>query len=233
VVLRDDEFATIAVAIREGRIIFDNLRKFAVYLVSCNLSEILIVGLAALADAPLPILPLQILFLNLVTDVFPALALGVGEGDDTVMERPPRPPGESFLTRRLWGWIAGYALVLAAAVLLAFYLAHDVLGLDGTHAVSVSFLVLALGQLVHVFNMAEARSKLLANEISRNPWVWAAVGLCLALLAAGIYAPGLSRVLEVRPPSLEAWALIAGASLLPLVFGLPARAIARRRRRGN
>ncbi|MCI0396850.1 MAG: HAD-IC family P-type ATPase, partial [Chloroflexi bacterium] len=103
-VLRDDSFATIAAAIEEGRIIYGNIRKFVLYLISCNVSEVMVVFLASLVNAPLPVQPLQILFLNLVTDVFPALALGMGQGDPAVMRRPPRHPQEPILTR--WHWQA-------------------------------------------------------------------------------------------------------------------------------
>ena len=96
-VLRDDAFPTIVAAIREGRIIFGNIRRFVVYLLACNLSEVMVVGLAVLAGFPLPLQPLQILFLNLVTDIFPAFALGMGRGEQDVLARPPRDPGEREL----------------------------------------------------------------------------------------------------------------------------------------
>ena len=94
-VLQDDDFGTIVVAIEHGRAIFENIRKFVVYLLSCNTSEILIVSLATVAGMPLPLLPLQILFLNLVTDVFPALALGVGPGQASLMKKKPPPRASS------------------------------------------------------------------------------------------------------------------------------------------
>ncbi|MGD9497985.1 MAG: cation-translocating P-type ATPase, partial [Armatimonadota bacterium] len=101
-VLSDDRLETIVAAVEQGRVIFGNIRKFVLYLLSCNVSEVLVVSLAAMASMPLPILPLQILFLNLVTDVFPALALGTGEGERGIMDRPPRPHDEPILTRRHW-----------------------------------------------------------------------------------------------------------------------------------
>jgi Ca2+-transporting ATPase len=91
-VLQDDKFETIIVAMRQGRVIFDNIRKFVVYLMSCNVSEVLVVGIAVGSGLPTPLLPLQILFLNLVTDIFPAFALGLGKGDENVMTKPPRDP---------------------------------------------------------------------------------------------------------------------------------------------
>lgn len=218
-VLRDDDFGTITAAIEQGRVIFGNIRKFVVYLVSCNLGEILVVGLASLSGAPLPITPMQILFLNLVTDVFPALALGVGEGSSGIMEHPPREPGEPFLTRRHWWLIVGYSLLMALPVLGAMAIAHYALGLSSTRAVTVSFLVLALGQLVHVFNMADRGAHRSRNEVTRNPWVWGALALCVALVAVGLEVPVLARVLGVADPGPAGWAVALGLGLVPLVGG--------------
>ncbi len=102
-VLLDDAFPTIVGAIREGRIIFDNIRRFVAYLLACNLSEVMVVGLAVVSTLPLPILPLQILYLNVVTDVFPAFALALGEGRDDILQRPPRDPKEPILGRDQMG----------------------------------------------------------------------------------------------------------------------------------
>src|SRR3974377_13546 len=101
-ILLDDAFPTIVRAIREGRVIFGNIRRFAAYLLSCNLAEILVVGAAILSALPLPISPFQILFLNLVTDVFPGFALAMGEGERDAMRRPPRDPKEPILGREQW-----------------------------------------------------------------------------------------------------------------------------------
>ena len=219
IVLRDDDFGTIVAAIEEGRVIFRNLRTFVVYLLSCNMSEILTVGVASIFNAPLPILPLQILFLNLVTDVFPALALGVSRGDDSVMARPPRDPRERFLLREHWTRIVGYSFLITLAVLTGLAIALIVFKLEAAAAVTVSFLVLAFAQLAHVFNMADAASGAVVNEITRNPWVWGAIVLCTGLLIAGVYAPGLSMVLGTRHLEPRAWALVAALSLVPLVVG--------------
>nr|WP_263809282.1 cation-translocating P-type ATPase C-terminal domain-containing protein [Salinibacter sp.] len=167
----------------------------------------------------LPILPLQILFLNLVTDVFPALALGVGEGDDSTMRRPPRDPSEPVLSRRHWIGIGGYGLVFSGAVLGALFWATQGLGLEGEAAVTVSFLTLAFAQLWHVFNMRQPESGVLVNEVTRNRYVWAAVGFCMLLLFGAVYIPGVAGVLEIQPPGAEAWTLIALMSLVPLAVG--------------
>ncbi len=173
-ILLDDAFPTIVKAIREGRVIFGNIRRFAAYLLSCNLSEVLVVGLAILSTLPLPILPLQILYLNLVTDVFPAFALAMGEGERDVLRRPPRNPQEPILARPQWTAIVLQSLVLTAGTFGALALARLELDLDSRSVITVTFLTLAFAQLWHVFNMRNTHSALWLNEITRNPWVWAA-----------------------------------------------------------
>ena len=174
-ILLDDAFPTIVVAIREGRVIFGNIRRFGTYLLSCNLSEVSVVGLAVLSGLPLPLLPLQILFLNLVTDVFPAFALAMGEGERGILKRPPRDPKEPILGRGQWLAIVFHGIALTAATFGALALARLWLGLDEHSTVTVTFLTLALAQLWHVFNMRHPTSGLLRNEITRNPWIWLAL----------------------------------------------------------
>ncbi len=219
VVLRDDAFRTIVVAIQQGRAIFDNIRKFILFLLSGNVGEIMIVGFALLAGAPLPILPLQILYLNMIGDVFPALALGVGKGDSSKMKRPPRDSDEPILTRGHWLAIVGYGLLIAAAVLAAFKIALSSLGMEKEHAVTVSFLTLAFARLWHVFNMRDGDSPLIKNDITRNPFVWGALGLCSVLLLAAVYLPGISTALSMVPPGAKGWCVIIGMSLFPLLIG--------------
>jgi Ca2+-transporting ATPase len=227
VVLQDDAFATIVAAVEQGRAIFQNIRKFVLYLISCNVSEVLVVALAWIAGAPLPILPLQILFLNLVTDVFPALAVGVSEGDPSLMERPPREATEPVLTRAHWWRIGGYGALITLAVLGAMTIALIGLDMDTRRAVTVSFLTLALSQLWHVFNMREPEAGWIRNEITRNPWVWGALALCVALLLAAVYLPPLAAVLHVTDPGTTGWTLILAASLFPLAVGQGASAMRR------
>jgi Ca2+-transporting ATPase len=215
-ILKDDAFPTIVVVIEQGRAIFDSIRKFIIYLLSGNVSEIIIVGFALLAGAPLPIMPLQILYLNMISDVFPAVALGVGKGDPLNMQEPPRDAQEPILANRHWIIIGLYGLLIAGTVLAAFAVA---LGrFDKQHAVTVSFLSLAFGRLWHVFNMRDWGSGLIVNEVTCNPFVWGALGLCISLLLAGVYLPGLSMVLTLQRPEVPGWALILGASLTPLLI---------------
>jgi Ca2+-transporting ATPase len=218
-VLQDDRFSSIVAAVEQGRVIFDNIRKFVLYLLSCNISEIAVISLASLVNAPLPIRPLQILFLNLVTDVFPALALGVGEGEKTIMKRPPRDPKEPILTRRHWIEMGGFSALITVAVLGVLALALAGLGMEQERAVTISFLTLAFAQLWHVFNMRDRGSDFVKNEVVRNPWIWGALALCTALLMAAVYMPGLNTLLRVKDPGLAGWGIVLGASLLPWLVG--------------
>lgn len=218
-VLTDDAFPSIVAAIAQGRVIFDNIRRFVFYLLSCNVSEVAVVSLAAVVGVPLPLLPLQILFLNLVTDVFPALALAFGEGDPDVLERAPRDPREPIISRRQWFEIFGFAALISVCVLGALYVALNVLHLDRTQAVTVSFVSLALAQLLHVFNARASGRGPLRNEVTTNPWVWGAIVLCAVMLFAAVRLPGLSHALSTSDPGPLGWALALGVSAVPLLVG--------------
>ena len=216
-ILLDDAFPTIVKAIREGRIIFTNIRRFVVYLLSCNLSEVMVIGLAIPSTLPLPILPLQILYLNLITDVFPAFALAMGEGERDVLTRPPRDPKEPILTRAHWITIVLHSLALTAGTFAALAAARLGLNLDSRSVVTVTFLTLAFAQLWHVFDMRHPRSGVFRNEVTRNPWLWASLLLCSTLLAVPPYVAPMADVLHLAPPTLSMWAVILAMSAAPLV----------------
>jgi Ca2+-transporting ATPase len=218
-VLKDDAFGTIIEAMRQGRVIFANIRKFVVYLMSCNVSELLVVGLAVGIGLPSPLLPLQILFLNLVTDVFPAFALGLGKGDDEVMRQPPRNPAEAIVDRPRWILIGFLGAAITLSTLGAFWLALFWLQLPAPGAVTVAFLTLALAQLWNVFNVRDPAGGLVRNDVTRNPYVWGALVLCLGLIAAALWQPGLSGVLSLPDPGMAGLTLAAVMSLLPLALG--------------
>jgi Ca2+-transporting ATPase len=222
-VLKDDRFGTIVTAIRYGRGIFNNIRNFIYYLISGNVSEVAIITLATLVGAPLPLLPLQILYINLIGDVFPALALGMGEARSHIMQQPPRDPAEPVLTRQHWLGICGYTLVFSVAVLGAFAVALLLWELPPERAVTISFSSLVLARLWHVFNMRDGASPCIRNEITTNPYVWGALGIGMGLLVSAIYLPGLSGILGLTPPEVQEWGLILGASLIPLGVGQVAK----------
>ena len=218
-VLQDDAFSTIVAAVAQGRAIFRNIRHFTLYLLSGNTGEIIAVALASLFNTPLPLLPLQILYINAINDVFPALALGLGEGNEVMMQRPPRKGDEPVLTQRHWSAIGLYGLLIAGATLGAFAIALRVLQLNDTQAVTVSFMTLAFGRLWHVFNMRSQGSNILRNEVTQNPYVWGALVLCTGLLLGAVYIPGLSDALGTTGLSWSTWGLVLGASLVPLLIG--------------
>jgi len=218
-VLQDDAFETIIAAMRQGRVIFDNIRKFVVYLMSCNVSEVLVVGLAVGAGLPTPLLPLQILFLNLVTDIFPAFALGLGKGDENVMTKPPRDPAEAIFDRPRWILIGVLGASITVATLGAFAAALYWLGLETGPAVTVAFLTLALAQLWNVFNVRDHDSRLLQNEVVQNGYVWGAIALCLGLIGLALWFPPLADLLGLPNPGRAGLVLGAAASFVPLVLG--------------
>ncbi len=217
-ILLDDAFPTIILAIREGRIIFGNIRRFASYLLACNLTEVLVIGLAVLSSLPLPILPLQILYLNLITDVFPAFALALGDGEGDVLIRRPRDPRQPILGRPQWIRIILQSLLMTVGTFGTLAAATLWLGLDSASTVTVTFLTLAFAQLWHVFNMRGQWSSLMDNEITRNRWIWASLALCTALLVAPPYIPALASVLGLVPPDATMWALIFVMSAGPTVI---------------
>jgi len=229
-VLLDDAFSTIVSAISQGRAIFDNIRSFVLYLLSCNISEVLVIGLASLVNAPLPILPIQILFLNLITDIFPALALGVGEGDPAIMDRRPRKPEEPIISNRLWRTIGGYGLLMTIAVLGSFWLALNWLKTGDEQAITISFLTLAFTQLWHVFNLRGPGGSLFRNNITRNPYIWGALILCTVITIGAVYLPGPAQILKLTDPGFVGWMVVMGMSIFPLLVGQVWRIIAGRRR---
>ena len=217
VVLADDRFSTVAAAIEEGRVIFDNIRKFVFYLFSCNLAEVLILLLASLTGLPLPLLPLQILWLNLVTDTFPALALAVEPKEGSVMQRPPRDPDEAILSRPFLAQIALYAALIAGATLGAFVIALD----QGSQerAITVAFVTLALAQGFHLGNARSAGPVLSWGRIRGNPWALGALAAVVALQLAAVYVPALASILRVVPLTYADWVLVLPAALIPAVVG--------------
>ncbi len=229
-ILLDDSFPTIVMAIRQGRIIFANIRRFVAYLLSCNLSEVMVVGLAVATSLPLPLLPLQILYLNLATDVFPAFALALGEGEADILRHPPRDPREPILGRGHWLAIIAQGAALTAGTFAALFAAGR-LGLDGVQTVTVTFTTLALGQIWHSFNMRDIDAPLLVNGVTRNRWLWGAALLCVGLIAAPPYLRPMANLLHLTPPTPAMWAVIVACSLGPSVAIQTVMAILSRARR--
>jgi Ca2+-transporting ATPase len=218
IVLKDDSFTSIAAAVSDGRAIFRNIQKFVVYLVSCNLSEIFIVTTLGFVAPTSILLPLQILFLNMVTDVFPALALGLGKGDKSIMEEPPKDPKAPIISNKNWVAIIIYSLMMTLAIILALFYCKQVLTSDAKALNNVAFITLAFAQLFHVFNMSSFRSALFFNEITKNKFVWFAILICTGLLILVYILPQARLVLGLVELPMKVWGVALVASLLPLVF---------------
>lgn len=199
VILRDDQFSSIELAIRQGRIIFENIRKFVVYLLSSNLAEIISVAVASLVSLPLPLLPIQILYLNLITDVFPALSLAMGDGEKQIMDMPPRPPDEPIMPKKLWVTTFVYGLAITAGVLGVSTFAHWYLKAGPEVVNNMAFYTLVLAQLLNVFNLPKRNVSFFNNEITRNPWVWGAIVLCIILTVLGYVVGPMREVLSLVP----------------------------------
>jgi Ca2+-transporting ATPase len=222
-ILADDRFPTIGAAIEQGRIIFDNIRKFVFYLFSCNLAEILVVLGAGLAGLPSPLLPLQILWLNLLTDTFPALALAVEPAEPDTMRQPPRDPRAALLSGGMIRETLVYGALIAACALAAF--AWGMLEGEGApaRATTLAFLTLALAQIFHLGNARSGGPVLRWGRASANPWALGAVALAAGLLALAVYWPPLARVLALRPPDPRDWLVVLTLALVPAIGGQAAK----------
>jgi Ca2+-transporting ATPase len=218
-VITDDNFASIVRAVEQGRIIYGNILRFLHYLLSCNLSEILTVFLALMLGWPLPLVAFQILWLNLVTDIFPAFALALEPSSPDVMKRSPRDPQESLLTPSFVGLVVWQGMLLSSVTLLAFAIGMHSNGIDESglrRATTMAFMTLALTQVFHVFNARSQRRSALTSRLFTNGWLWVAVLVCILLQVAAVYVPLLQRLLHTVAPTWMEWGVIVGCSLLPV-----------------
>lgn len=216
-VLLDDAFPSIINAIEQGRVIFGNIKKFVMYQLSYHLAEIIIIAGISFTMFKLPLLPLQILLLNILSDVFPALALGVGKGSKNVMDRPPRDPEAPIITKKEWLTTAMYGIVISIYIIGAYVLATKVLDLSDQVANNIAFFSLAIAQLLHVFDMRESGEHILNNQVTRNKYIWMALAFCAAILVVTYFVPVLSNALSFGELSLTAWGMIAAAGTLPML----------------
>jgi Ca2+-transporting ATPase len=221
VVLADDNFASIVAAVEQGRAIFANIRKFLRYLLSSNIGEVMTMFLGVLlagviglpgseGGVTLPLLATQILWINLVTDGAPALALGLDPADKGVMARPPRPRGEAVVTAAMWRGIALVGAIMATGTLLMLDAALPGGLIEGTgdltHARTMAFVTLTLFQLFNVFNARSDRESAFRDLFS-NGWLWGAVGLSLGLSAAAIYLPFMQQAFSTSSLGGADWLL--------------------------
>jgi P-type Ca2+ transporter type 2C len=220
-VLADDNFASIVAAVEEGRAIFANIRKFLRYLLSSNIGEVMTMffgvvlagrlGLDISGEVlVLPLLATQILWINLVTDGPPALALGLDPADDGIMDQPPRPIGEGVLTPRMWRGIAFVGVIMAAGTLFVFDASLPGGFVEGSgtlsYAQTMAFTTLMVFQM---FNVVNARSDELSafTHLFTNVWLWAAIGGSVALQVLVVYVPFLQNAFGTVPLSARDWLL--------------------------
>lgn len=219
VILQDDRFYTIVKAIVEGRRIFGNIRKSVVYLLSCNLSEVLVVLLGLLLRLPAVLLPLQILWINLVTDVLPALSLALDPAEPDSMHRPPLPRSEGILTRAIYRQILCYGSLMALGTLAVAFAALARHPGDTECATATAFHTIVFAQLLFVFNVRDHSLFHDFGQIFRNPWLVSGVLLSSALQVLITTIPVFQQVLSIAPLSITDWAIVLAGATLPSLFG--------------
>jgi len=212
-VLTDDNYASIVAAVEQGRVIYSNIRKFVFYLLSCNLAEILVIFTATLVGWPSPLAPIQLLWLNLITDGAPALALGVEKGDPDTMDQPPRPPDEPVINRPMRLGIGVQTVAIATVTLSAFAFGLHADPGDIRYAETLAFVTLSASELLRAFTARSERYSLLRIGIFGNRTMVYAVASSLALLLTVVYAPFLQGAFGTVPLSASDW-----AAILPLFF---------------
>lgn len=216
-ILTDDNFATIVEAVREGRGIYDNIRKAVHFLLSSNIGEILTIFVAMLLGWAAPLLPIQLLWVNLVTDSLPAIALGMEPAEENIMERPPRKNTGSLFGDGLGGRILLEGVMIGVLALLAFGIGHVYFDQENGYAVgrTMAFAVLSLSQLVHAFNM-RGEGSLGKLPFCSNKWLLMAFVVGVALQCVVIMMPQLAGIFQVVPLNGEQWLLTAALALAPL-----------------
>lgn len=216
-VVTDDNFASIAAAVEEGRGIYNNIRKAVYYLLSCNLSEIFLMLVATVLLLPLPLLPVQILWINLVTDGLPALALAVDPNEPNLMRQPPRSPTESVLPARRVTFLAMQGGGIALTTLFAFVVCLWDTNSEVPQARTVAFTVLVVAQLFHSLNCRSDTHSVFHLGLFTNPQLlWALSGS--VLLQAGIVlSPWTREVFQITPLSMPQWFLAFGFGTLPFI----------------
>lgn len=217
-IITDDNFATIVSAVREGRIIYGNIRKSVHFLLSSNIGEILTVFLAMLFGWGAPLLPIHLLWVNLITDSLPAVALGLDRPEDDVMEKGPASADKNLFADGLGERIAFEGIMIGALALIAFG-AGRILSdsMQQETAMTMAFAVLSLSQLVHAFNMRSEKS-IFRIHLFSNKFLCLAFVIGTLMQAAVISIPALAQIFSAVPLNGMQWAVVAGLSLVPIVF---------------
>jgi Ca2+-transporting ATPase len=228
VVLADDNFTTILQAVEGGRTIYANITKFVHMMFSHNLGEVLMIFTAIAMGWPLPLLPLQILWMNLVTDVFPALALAVEPASPEIMKQCPRDPARSLLSKKLLILIGWQAAIIAALALGAYIWALRMYG-PGVHSRTVALFAIIGVQLGHMFN-CRSRTRSAFDGLFRNPFIWVATIVVISLQLVAVYVSPLARVLGTVRPSETDWLIVGLCVVAPVVIVDATKAVIRWKR---
>jgi Ca2+-transporting ATPase len=215
VVLTDDNYASIVSAVKEGRIIYSNIRKFVYYLLSCNMGEITIVFLATLLGWPVPLTAIQLLTLNLITDGAPALALGLEKGDPDIMERPPRPVNEPVVNRQMIIGIAVQMVAMTVAILSTCVIGLGWYPNDVVRAQTMAFTTLAVSELLRAYTSRSELYSLRRIGAFSNKYMQWAVAASLVVILAVVYLPFLNLFFDTQPLGLREWTVMAPSMLLP------------------
>ncbi|TAK66840.1 MAG: HAD family hydrolase [Betaproteobacteria bacterium] len=215
-VLTDDNFASIVAAIKQGRIIYSNIRKFVYFLLACNVGEILIIFAAMLMGMPIPLRPVQLLWLNLVSDGAPALALGLEKGDPDIMTHPPRSPTEPVINKDMAIGIGVVGMVDAIAILAVFYLALQRYPDQLVAAQTIAFVTLCSSELIRAFTARSEYHSIFSIGVFSNRWMVWAVGVSFLLVLMVVYVPFLAPFFDTVPLTAGDWLF-----MLPFFFASP------------
>lgn len=210
-ILMDDNFATIVAAVEEGRVIYNNIRKFIRYMLACNLGEVLTMFVGMLLGLPLPLLPIQILWVNLVTDGLPAIALGLDPAEKDVMMRQPRGAKENIFSRGLLNLILFRGSIIGLSTLAAFVSIYHFTG-DEVTARTAAFVTLVVTQLIHVFECKSEKKNIFEIPIFNNIPLVLSVLLSLAMILGVVYIPAFQEIFKTAALSINDWIIIGGLS---------------------
>lgn len=222
VILTDDNFATIVHAVEEGRVIYSNIKKFVGYLLSCNIGEVLVIFISIILNLPVPLIPIHLLWLNLVTDSFPAMALGVEKGDDDIMEQPPRDPNEPILDPELKITVAVQSIAITIATLGAYVIGltwHGDTGEGLMDARTMAFATLILAELLRAYSARSIRKTIFHIGVFSNKKLVIATAFSFALMVIVMYVPGIREIFELDNIGLKDWSVVLIASFIPLILG--------------